>query len=236
MKLIENILLLKKNIATNYAVYKIIKFMKKSDINAFVIGNEIIYIYSLIYNKYKDNDGNYDIDNEFYNYLINIKNYNQMYLYDFITKNILFSKFFTKLNLKIFKMKSNIYWSYLRGYYVNDFEFFIFHINKCNTSYCIIYDYHPHYITFIYEFFKKIYVNNIDMNIELNNDYDIYSLDNETKNTNYKLIINHAPHDFNNPILDLFKFLYINVNHIDELHDTLDIKLYQQFQYYEYYL
>jgi hypothetical protein len=47
------------------------------------------------------------------------------------------------------------------------------------------------------------------MNLELNNNSDIYSPDNETKNTNYKLIINHIPSDFNDSILDLLNLFIL---------------------------
>lgn len=236
MRFIEQINNIKKRIITKIAINKIIKFIKKSHINAYTVGNEIIYIYSLLYHLYKDNNGNYDIDNNFYNYLIEQNTFKNAYLNDFLSKNILYSEFFINLNIKIFKLKSKYIWNYLRGYFVNDFEFLVFHINKYNTSYCIIYDYHPHYITFIYEFLKKIYINNIDMNLELNNNNDIYSPDNETKNTNYKLIINHIPSDFNNPILDLLTLFYSNIYDVNEIRDTADIKLYQQYQYYQYYI
>jgi hypothetical protein len=127
-------------------------------------------------------------------------------------------------------------WYYLRGYFVNDLEFLVFNINKFNTSYCVIYDYHTHYITFIYEFIKKIYIINIDINLELNNPYDIYSIDNETNNTNYKLIINHQPYHFNNPILDLFELFYYNITDINDLTDSVDINLYQKYNYFKYYI
>jgi hypothetical protein len=236
MNIIKHITLIKNRIITKKKINKIVKYIKKSHINAYIIGKEIMQIYSLLFNIYKENDGNYDIDSNFYYYLINSKDFNKTYLFDIISKNILFSEFFTKLNIKIFKLKNEFIWYYLRGYFVNDLEFLVFHINKFNTSYCVIYDYHIHYITFIYEFLKKIYIQNIDMNLELNNSYDIYSLDNETNNTNYKLIINHQPHNFNNPILDLFELFYYNINNVNELTDDADIALYQKYNYFKYYL
>jgi hypothetical protein len=236
MNIIKHITLIKNRIITKKKINKIVKYIKKSHINAYIIGKEIMQIYSLLFNIYKENDGNYDIDSNFYYYLINSKDFNKTYLFDILSKNIIFSEFFTKLNIKIFKLKNEFIWYYLRGYFVNDLEFLVFHINKFNTSYCVIYDYHIHYITFIYEFLKKIYIQNIDMNLELNNSYDIYSLDNETNNTNYKLIINHQPHNFNNPILDLFELFYYNINNVNELTDDADIALYQKYNYFKYYL
>ena len=236
MNIIKHFTLIKKRIITDRIINKIIKFIKKSHINAYIIGKEIMYIYSLLYNLYKENDGNYDIDSNFYYDLINIKDFNKTFLFDLISNNVLFSSFFTKLNIKIFKLKNQFMWYYLRGYFINDLEFLVFHINKYNTSYCVLYDYHIHYVIFIYEFMKKIYINNIDMNIELNNAFDIYSVDNETNNANYKLIINHKPSDFYNPILDLFELFYYNINDINDLHDVTDINLYQKYNYYKYYL
>jgi hypothetical protein len=158
MNIIKHITLIKNRIITKKKINKIVKYIKKSHINAYIIGKEIMQIYSLLFNIYKENDGNYDIDSNFYYYLINSKDFNKTYLFDIISKNIIFSEFFTKLNIKIFKLKNEFIWYYLRGYFVNDLEFLVFHINKFNTSYCVIYDYHIHYITFIYEFLKKIYI------------------------------------------------------------------------------
>ena len=236
MYIIKQFNIIKKEIITTHIINKIIKFIKKSHINAYIIGKEIMYIHSILYHIFKQNNGNYNIDSDFYYYLINSHNFNKMHLFNLISKNIIFSKFFTKLNIKIFKLKNQFIWYYLRGYFVNDLEFLIFHINKFNTSYCVIYDYHIHYILFIYEFMKKLYINDIDINIELNNTYDIYSIDNETNNTNYKLIINHKPSDLNNTILDLFELLYYNINDISDLSDYNDISLYKKYNYYKYYL
>ena len=236
MIIIKQVNLIKKRIITNIIVNKIIKFIKKSHINAYIIGKETMYIYSTLYNIYKQNNGNYNIDSDFYNHLIHLQDFNKMYLFDIITKNIIFSEFFTKLNIKIFKLRNEFMWYYLRGYFVNDLEFLIFHMNKYNTSYCVIYDYHIHYITFIYEFMKKIYINNIDIYLELNNAYDIYSIDNETNNTNYKLIINHQPTNLNNPILDLFELFYYNITDINDLSDINDKNLYQKYNYFKFYL
>ena len=236
MNIIKHFTIIKKRIITNNVINKIIKHIKKSHINAYTIGKEIMYIYSILYNIFKQTNGDYDVDSDFYYHLINSQDFNKMYLFDLVSKNIIFSEFFTKLNIKIFKLKNEFVWYYLRGYFVNELEFLICHINKYNTSYCVIYDYHIHYITFIYEFIKKIYISNIDMNLELNNSYDIYSIDNETNNTNYKLIINHQPSNFNNPILDLFELFYYNINNIKELYDETDISMYQKYNYFKYYL
>lgn len=236
MNLINSLNMLKKKINTNNKINKIVKYMQISHMHAYTIGKEIIYIYSILYNLYKENNGKYDVNTKFYDFLINTKKFNNMYLYNLLSNNILFSEFFSKLNIKIFKLQNQYIWYYLRGYYVNDLNFLIFHINKFNNSYCVLYDYHIHYITFLYESMKSIYINNIDINLELNNAYDLYSVDNETNHTNYKLIINHNPSDFNNPIIDLLGLFYYEIVDINELKDDADKKLFQEFNYYKNYI
>jgi len=79
MNIIKQCILLKKRITTNIIINKIIKFIKKSHINAYTIGKEIMYIYSVLFNIYKQNDGDYNIDCNFYYHLINLKEFNKFF-------------------------------------------------------------------------------------------------------------------------------------------------------------
>jgi hypothetical protein len=227
---------IKKKIITYITINKILKFIKESHINAYIIGKEIIYIYSLLYNIYKQKEGNYDIDGEFYYYLNGNIEYNKFYLCDLLSKDIIFSQFFVKLNKKIFKLQDQFTWYFLRGYFVNDFELIACNLNNtpsANNSYIVMYDYHIHYLTFIYEFMKNIYIYNIDINVELNNHFDIYTINEITNEMNYKLIINHAQSNYNNPILDLFELLYQNIEDYTELVDNNDINLFKKYKKYK---
>ena len=49
MNIIKHFTIIKKRIITNNVINKIIKHIKKSHINAYTIGKEIMYIYSILY-------------------------------------------------------------------------------------------------------------------------------------------------------------------------------------------
>ena len=53
MNIIKHFTIIKKRIITNNVINKIIKHIKKSHINAYTIGKEIMYIYSILYNIFK---------------------------------------------------------------------------------------------------------------------------------------------------------------------------------------
>lgn len=186
----------------------------------------------MLYNIYKERNGEYDINNEFYTVLINNSNYKSLYLSKVLSENILFDEFFTKFNVKLFKCDNHIIWHFLRGYYINHLEILTFSLNKFNKSYCVIYDYHIHYLTFIYEYMTNLYINNINISLELNNGFDIYSINDRTDEINYKLIFNHAPSDFNNPILDLLNLFYSGITYEEELINTYDIDIFKRYKKY----
>ena len=233
MNILEKIKNIKRSAKTKYAVYKILKYIKKSQLNAYTIGNEIVYIYYILYNIYKVNEGEYSINDNFYKILSNDRKYNTLVLSNILSKDILYNEFFTKLNIKIFKLDSIFIWYFIRGYYINDLEIFSVNLNKYNKSYCVIYDFHIHYITFIYEFLSSMHVNNINITLELNNSFDIYSLNDITDGINYKLIMNHTPSDINNPILDLLDLFYNNIHYKEELYRDCDINLFKKYKIYK---
>jgi len=227
---------IKNKIITTYKINRIIKFIKKSTINAYIIGNEMLHIYSIIYHMCKVTQGNYNVDAELYDTLLEDQKYNTFNISKIFSNNIIYSEFFTKFNIKIFQLiesEPQYTWHYLRGYYINAVDLFIVNLNKFNKSYCVIYDFHPHYITFIYEYLTSLYINHIDINLELNNNYDIYSINDFTDTINYKLIINHNPSDFNNPILDLLHLLYSNIHYTEELIDLNDINTFHKLNKYK---
>ena len=80
---------------------------------------------------------------------------------------------------------------------------------------------------------KNIYIYNIDINIELNNHFDLYSINDITNEMNYKLIINHQQSDYNNPILDLFQLFYQNIEDSYEFVDKNDINLFKKYIKYK---
>ena len=56
---------IKKKIITKYIIYKILKKIKRSYTSAYLIGAEISYIYSILYDIYKATNGDYNINDEF---------------------------------------------------------------------------------------------------------------------------------------------------------------------------
>ena len=110
MNILEKIKNIKRSAKTKYAVYKILKYIKKSQLNAYTIGNEIVYIYYILYNIYKVNEGEYSINDNFYKILSNDRKYNTFVLSNILSKDILYNEFFTKLNIKIFKLDSIFIW------------------------------------------------------------------------------------------------------------------------------
>jgi len=224
---------IRKKIITKYAIHRVLKYIKRSHMCAYVIGTEIAHIYSILYNIYKMKNGEYNINDEFYVILDNDTLYYNFILNDILSKNILFDEFFTKLNIKIFKAGNDTIWHFLRGYYINYLDIITTNLNKFNKSHCVIYDYHIHYLTFIYEYLSNSYINNINMTLELNNGFDIYSINDITDGINYKLIFNHIPSDFNNPILDLFNLFYNGIRYEEELKNPYDIEMFRKYRKYK---
>ena len=83
------------------------------------------------------------------------------------------------------------------------------------------------------EFLSSMRVNNINITLELNNSFDIYSLNDITDGINYKLVMNHAPSDISNPILDLLDLFYNNIHYKEELFDVHDINMFKKYKIYK---
>lgn len=217
----------KQKIATYISIYRIIKFIKKSKKNSFNIGNEIAIIYCLIYNDFKCMP---DISLDIYNLLLNHPDYNKYIISKFLNKNIDFSNFFSMLNIKILKLKDTILWTYLRGYYINDLYIYNTNLNDDKNQYWfILYDFHLHYLLFIYTFMNKDFKNTRDIDFLLNNYYDNYSINEVTDELNYKMLFIHDLNKFNDSIKNILGMFYIDVKLESELFSKDDVLMYKKY-------
>jgi hypothetical protein len=222
----------KQTLATYISIYRIIKFIKKSKKNSFIIGNEMSSIYFLIYSKFKHLT---DIDSRLYNLniyhlLLEQSDYNKFKISNFLNKNINFSKFFSILNTKILKLKDSYLWSYLRGYYINELDISNTNLNGDKKKFWfVLYDFHLHYLLFIYRFMNKDINNKGDIELLLNNHYDQYSINYVTDELNYKMLFIHEPEKFNDSIKNILKMFYLSTNSEAQLFNKDDILMYKKY-------
>jgi hypothetical protein len=222
----------KQTLATYISIYRIIKFIKKSKKNSFIIGNEMSSIYFLIYSKFKHLT---DIDSRLYNLniyhlLLEQSDYNKFKISNFLNKNINFSKFFSILNTKILKLKDSYLWSYLRGYYINELDISNTNLNDDKKKFWfVLYDFHLHYLLFIYRFMNKDINNKGDIELLLNNHYDQYSINYVTDELNYKMLFIHEPEKLNDSIKNILKMFYLSTNSEDQLFNKDDILMYKKY-------
>ena len=220
---------IKQNLATYISIYKIFKFIKKSNKNAYNIGNEIASIHYLLYKRYK-----YTINNNqslnIYTFLLEQPNYNKYIIGNFLNKNIDFSKFFSIFKNKILKLKDKYLWDYLRGYYINNLDIFNTNLNVGKTQFWfILYDFHLHYFSFIFSTMYINYKNIGDIDFLLNNCYDNYSINDTTDNLNYKMLFVHEHNKFNDSIKNILDMFYLNVKSESQLFNEEDIIMYRKY-------
>lgn len=222
---------IKQKISTFISIYRIIKFIKQSKKNSYIIGYEMASIYSFLYNKYKHTYDNITLYNSnIYNILLTYSNYRNFEISKFLKKNNDFSKLFSMLNIKILELDYRYLWSYLRGYYINELD--IYNINLFNEKkefWFILYDFHLHYLLFIYNFMNKDYKNIGNINFLLNNQYDNYSINDITDNLNYKMVFIHNSNKINNSIANILNMFYSEITSESELYNEEDITLYRNY-------
>lgn len=232
---------IRQKISTYISIKRIIRFIKKSDRNSYTIGNEIATIYCLIYNNFKHM---VDFNTQkcamgIYNLLLNQSDYRQYYISKFLNKYVDFSTFFTILNTKILNLKNRYLWSYLRGYYINNLDISNTNLNISNSnpndkkqSWFVLYDFHLHYLLFIYAFMIKDYKNLGEIDFLLNNCYDNYSINDVTDDLNYKMLFKHDPSKFNNSIKYILNLFYFNITSESQLFCNEDILTYRKYNFY----
>jgi len=215
---------LKTKVATFIAYKKVISHLKKSRENAFQTGREFCSIYCIIYSEFKNNDL-YDVRN-IWNSLCRVNGFSNMAIYSLLNKDIDFPKFFSKFNLNLLRLNPVLLSCFFRGYYINDMNLFSTNIqtgtftgNSSSTKYVILYDNHYHYLLFIYNYLSTNHANMSNgINMQLNNCNDMYSINEESDSTCYKLIFEKKEFDFIDPIRLLLNFLY---SHMIDASDAL---------------
>lgn len=213
---------IKLYIITKYSLYKIIQKIKKSDLDAYNIGYELSYLAHIMYNIFHDPHINI-LDNALiYNLISNVYDYNNLYISKYLSKNILYNDFFKLLSYKLEKIK-HIY-SFMRGYYINEYNLYSTNINSCylDFNYLVLYDFHPYFLYIIYKKLNKLILKN-KIKFLLNYDKDEYSINEYSDKCDYKLVFIHKSKYYNNSIKNILKLLYTNC----ELFSQEDEYLYQ---------
>ena len=131
------------------------------------------------------------------------------------------------------KLKDKYLWCYLRGYYINELDISNTNLNGDKKKiWFILYDFHLHYLLFIYKFMNMDLNNKGDIELLLNNHYDQYSINYVTDELNYKIVFIHEPEKLNDSIKNILKMFYLNITSEDELFNKDDILMYKKYIYY----
>lgn len=222
--------LIKQYIITNRLINKILNYIKFSLGNASNIGKEIaLYnynIYEQMSNRLNNNintksNRHYTIIyHAFYNLINKLnKEYNlNISLNNLSIINI--SHFFYKFNRKLYKLKQNYIYSYLRGYYINKLDIYSSNINSSNINstnanlYFVLYDFNNEYLDYIYN--KILNSINFPAKIKyLKNTYsDKYSINDLTDTIPYKLVFLHKIKYYNNIIYELLSLLFLHTTNL----------------------
>lgn len=248
--------LIKQYIITNRLINKILNYIKFSLNNASNIGKEIsLYNYKIyeqisngLYNNINvKSNRHYTIIYHAFYHLIN--KLNEEYNLNISLNNlsiINISHFFYKFNHKLYKLKQEYIYSYLRGYYINKLDIYSTNINSCNINstntnlYFVLYDFNNEYLDYLYN--KILNSVNFPAKIKyLKNTYsDKYSINDLTDTIPYKLVFLHKTKYYHNIIYELLSllFLYNNTDNINRniienyLNDEeLDVyKIFQKFK------
>lgn len=171
------------DIYTNIAVFRTMRYIKRSNENSFKIGRELCALFCILYSEFKKNSM-FSTDNT-WDTFTSVNGFDHMILTRFISGSVDFPKYFSKCNYKILKMDPRRLSSFFRGYYINDINLFSTNINELNSTnkYFVLYDTHYHYLLFIYNYLEARGVH-----IQLNDTADKYSINEDSDSMCYKLI------------------------------------------------
>jgi hypothetical protein len=224
------------NLKTYIAVKKTTSYIKKSRECAFQIGREFCTIYSIIYEEFKKNEL-FNTDN-IWSVFFRITGFENMIIYKFISQSIDFPKYFSKCNLKLLTLSPHILSSYFRGYYINDMSLFSTNINTILSSdskqYLVLYDNHYHYLLFIYNYLSTNHTNIMNgIHMQLNDNSDLYSINEESDLMCYKLVFEKNNFDFIDPIRLILSFLYKDIFDHTETLSKEDKYLFLSFMRYK---
>lgn len=223
---------LKERFKTNLAVLRTIRYINGSKDQAYQIGREFCTIFFIIYNEFKKNDL-FNVKHT-YDVLKSINGFETMILHSFIKKDINFQRYFSKCNIKILQLKLTHLTSFLRGYYINDMNLFSTNISEINSNnkFIVLYDNHYHYLLFIYNYLSTIHTNK-SVSINLNNNEDKYSINEDSDSQCYKIIFEKKEFEFIDSIRLLLNFLYGGVEDATQVLSKEDKYLYSIFMSYK---
>ncbi len=224
------------NLKTYIAVKKTTSYIKKNKDCAFQIGREFCTIYSIVYEEFKKNEL-FNTDN-IWSVFFRITGFENMILYKFINEHVDFPKYFSKCNLRLLTLSPHILSSYFRGYYINDMSLFSTNINTILSSdskrYLVLYDNHYHYLLFIYNYLSTNHTNIMNgIHMQLNDNSDLYSINEESDLMCYKLVFEKNNFDFIDPIRLLLNFLYKDIFDHTETLSKEDKYLFLSFMKYK---
>ena len=221
---------LKELYYTRIAVYKTIHFIKKNNINAFKTGNELAFLYYVIFISLK-NDERLKFET-IYNTLSANADFMNTNVSTFLNEFVNFELYFSRLNIKLLSFTDSIIWDYLRGYYVNNFDLFTYNIIGDKDKYWLVmYDFHEHYLQYIFNSVESQYTRN-EIFLQLNNENDPYSISELSEDLSYKLIIEHNTSNFKDSIKDMLDLFYINTFSMGQIYSKEDENLYTQYLAY----
>ncbi len=223
---------LKERFKSYLAVLRTIRYIKGGKDHAYQIGREFCTIFCIIYNEFKKNDL-FNISHT-YEVLQSINGFENMILYSFLNKDVNFQYYFSKCNIKILQLKLVYLTSFLRGYYINDMNLFSTNISEgiSNNKFIVLYDNHYHYLLFIYNYLSTVHTNK-SVSINLNNNEDKYSINEDSDAQCYKLIFEKKEFEFIDSIRLLLNFLYNDVEDATEILSQEDKYLYSVFMSYK---
>ena len=219
---------IKSRVITNFSIYKIISKLKKSKLHAYKIGTELSYIAYLLYDILYNDEINLMFDNiQIYNILNQNNKFKQFSIYKYFSKNILYFHFFKKISLKLENINLDIFYSFIRGYYINEYILYSSNLNYTflKNNYFVLYEFHPQFLSIIYNHMnKQKYKNKIKF--LLNYDNDKYSINDYITLCDFKLIFLHKHKYYNNSIKNILSLFYNYIKYTDELYTKEDELLY----------
>lgn len=219
---------LSKDIATYLAIKRTIKKINKNYELAFKIGKELSIIYYKIYINLRSDDLlNFEY---IYNIISSIFNYNDFVLSKIINQNIDYSRYFSKINIKLLQLDIKCISVFMRGYYLNDMTSYSTNITcKDSNIWFVLYDNQYHYLLFIYNYLNNNYTSSY-IKLLLNDKNDTYSINDESNELQYKLIFQKNNYDFIDSIKLILDFFYKD---IIATYNEDDAKLYRIYKEYE---
>ncbi len=167
-----------------------------------------------------------------YHYLQQYSDFEETNISKYLNPNINFEIFFSRLNVKIFNLGNRHIWTFLRGYYINDLDLFTYSImGNSNKFWLVLYDFHNHYLQFIFNTVQNVFNRN-EIYLMNNNDDDPYSISEFSKELSFKLVFEHSSVNFRDSIKDILDLLYLNTSTETEIYSTADKNLYLQYLKY----